>query len=163
MGRCVFTQDAQVELVRWYRAGLDPAPEHSKLMHYNGRRLLNILKLSMIAAVSRSCALEITLHDLTRARDWLLHAEELMPDVFREMTQKSDAQVIQELHFFLWRLWVKEKKGIHESRLIHFLHNRVPSEKILRVIEMAERSNIISRAAGTSTYVPRAKHEHGVE
>ena len=163
MGRCHFSPEAQVELVRWYKEGLPPIPEHSKLAHYNGRRLLNTLKPSMIAAASRTQSLVIELEDLNRARDWLLHVEQVMPDVFREMTQRSDAQVIQELHFFMWRIWIKEKKPIHESRLIHFLHNRVPSDKILRVVEMAERSSIIMRQAGTAAYTPRAKHEHGME
>jgi hypothetical protein len=106
--------------------------------------------------------LVVTLPALNRARDWLLHAEQLMPDVFREMVQRSDSQLIQELHYFLWKLWLKEKKPIHESRLIHFLQTRVPSEKVLRVLEIAARSSIIKLVADKQ-WIPRPTHEHGLE
>lgn len=163
MGAVIFSDEAKAELLRWYKAGLPPVPEHSKLEYYNGRRLLHMLKLCMISATSRSAELVVEMQDLARARDWLLGAEQLMPDVFRDMVQRSDSVVLQELHFFMWRLWVKDKKAIHESRLIYFLQNRVPGEKVLRLLDIAERSNIIEREAGTKSYKPRPKHEHGME
>lgn len=122
-----------------------------------------MLKLSIVAAVCRQGIPTIEVCDVQRAQDWLFAAESFMPDIFRDMVQKSDSQVIQELHFFLWKLWVKDKTPLHESRLIHFLSTRVPSEKIMRVIEIAERSKVISRAAGTVAYVPLPSHLHGVE
>lgn len=162
-GGFLLDDDAKHELERWARTGMDPIPEHSKLQNYCGRRVLHILKLTMIAAISRSGELRITLEDVNRARDWLLSAEQTMPDVFREMTQRSDNQVIQELHFFMWKLWLKDKKPLHESRLIHFLSARVPSEKVQRVLDVAEKSNIVAREAGTQLYIPRPAHEHGME
>ena len=163
VGAFQWDEDAAKEIERWYLGGCDPVPEHSKLTHYNGRRILHILKLCMISAMSRSPKLRITLLDLTRAKDWLLAAEATMPDIFKEMVSKSDGQVIQEMHFFMWQIWVKDKKPVHESRIINFLSQRVPSEKIHRVIEIAERSNVISRMAGTQTYTPRPKNSHGLE
>ena len=163
VGAFQWDADAAKEIERWYLGGCDPVPEHSKLTHYNGRRILHILKLCMISAMSRSPKLRITLLDLTRAKDWLLAAEATMPDIFKEMVSKSDGQVIQEMHFFMWQIWVKDKKPVHESRIINFLSQRVPSEKIHRVIEIAERSNVISRMAGTQTYTPRPKNSHGLE
>jgi hypothetical protein len=148
----------------WAQDRCPPIPDHSKLQHYNGRRILHTLKLCMVAAVSRSGELNIKVEDVIRARDWLLHAEQTMPDIFREMVSRSDAQVIQELHFFLWKLWVKDRRPLHESRLIHFLSHRVPSDKVQRVIDVAERSNVIAREAGsTNTYIPRPVAEHGME
>lgn len=151
------------ELNRWYTTGMDPAPEHSKLEYYLGRRLLTIVKLSMISAASRSAEMIVELRDLTRAKDWLFAAETMMPDVFREMVLRSDSQTIQELHFFAWKIWVKEKKPIHEGRLIHFLSNRVASERIEKVLSVAEKAGFFSRDAGTQLYRPRPKHEHGME
>lgn len=164
-GQITWNDDAVIEMERWVETGMVPEPEHSKLMNYNTRRALHIIKLSMISCISRRAGLQIQLEDLTRARDWLLGAEETMPDVFREMVQKSDGQVIQDLHYHIWKMWVAGKqKPIHESRLIHFLQQRVPSEKVIRVMEIAERSNIFSRLAGDSKlYIPKPRHEHGME
>jgi len=117
----------------------------------------------MISAVARANELVIRLDDVRRAQDWLLAVEQLMPDVFREMVAKSDGQVIQELHFFMWGQWVKSKKPFHESMLINFLSQRVPSEKVMRVLEIAERSNVVSRDAGSKLYIPKARTDHGVE
>ena len=163
MGCVLWEQPAKDELERWNAEGLPPIPEHSKLVNYNGRRILHIIKLCMISAVSRTQTLTISLDDLNRARDWLLQVEDAMPDVFREMTQKSDAQVIADMHFFAWKLWIKAKQPVHKTRLVHFLSSRVPSEKIDRVIDVAERSNIITRMAGTELFIPKPAHEHGIE
>lgn len=139
-------------------------PEHSKLLHYNSRRTIHVLKLSQIAAVSSRMEMVIRACDVDRAIDWLLAAEAVMPDIFREMKRKSDTDVISELHFFMWRIYVKEKKPIHEARLFNFLREHIPSDKILRLLDIAQKSNIVQRVAGTENlYVPRAKHEHGLE
>lgn len=161
-GEVGFEEDARTELVRWYKSGLGPVPEHSKLQHYNSRRLLQVIKLTIISTASAGNGLVVTLKALNRARDWLLEAETLMPDVFKEMTQRSDSQVIQELHYFMWRIYAKDKRPLHESRMIHFLQTRVPSEKILRVVEIAARSNII-KIVGEKQWVPVPSNEHGME
>lgn len=163
-GRFRWEPEAAKFIEDWASQGLPPVPEHSKLAHYNGRRALHTIKLSMIAAIARANELVIRLEDVQRAQDWLLGAEQLMPDVFREMVARSDNQVIQELHFMMWNQWIKSgKKPIHEAQLISFLSNRVPSEKVIRVLEIAERSNVISRDAGGKLYVPKPRLEHGVE
>jgi hypothetical protein len=101
--------------------------------------------------------------DVLRAKDWLLHAEEFMPDIFKEMVQRSDSQVIADLHFFAWKIYMKEKRGVHKTRLFHFLQHRLPSDKIEKVLDIAEKANFFSRQAGTDLYVPRPKTEHGLE
>lgn len=153
---------AAEEAQRWNDSGLEPVPIHSKMEHYNARRLLHVLKLSIIAAVS-SGHTTISLLDFTRARDWLLDVEKNMPDIFRAMVQKSDQQVIDELHFFCWQRFVQTKKPLHESTLIHFLHNRVMSEKIPRILEICVRANIFDREVDSNTFIPRIKNTHGLE
>ena len=162
-GEFQWTVAAKTEIARWHKAGEPPIPEHSKLQHYLPRRIIHVLKLCMIAAISRTGEMLIDLEDVTRARDWLFHAENLMPDIFRDMTQKSDALVIQDLHYFLWTIWSKKKEPIHESRLFNFLQTKVPSEKIEKVLDTAVRSNVLTREAGSSRYIPRPKHDWGVE
>lgn len=159
MGRFNWQLEAAEQMSAWAREGMTPVPESPRLQHYNSRRVIYACKLSMIASASRSCGTEtiIRLADVQRAREWLLHAEALMPDIFRDMVGRSDAQVLQELHFYLWRLWVKDKKAIHEARLLAFLSTKAPSEKVFRLLELAERSNLVSREATTKLYTPRPK------
>ena len=163
IGEARFTTEAKARIRDWHKMGGPPVPEHSKLEHYRGRRIINVLKLAMISMASRTGALVIELCDVERALSWLLHAERLMPDVFRHMVGKSDSQTIQELHFFLFREYAKNKKALHESVIYHFLAQHAPSDKISKIIEIAERSNIIVRQAGTQFFIPRPKNEHGVE
>lgn len=144
-GRMQWTQEAAQAFMTWYRAGMQPAPVHSRLQHYATRRLLYIFKLAMISSVSRSSDLQVELVDLTRAQDWLLEAEDKMPDIFRDMAGKSDKQVIDDLHDYMWRLFVRDKKPIHESRIVGFLQGKVPAEKVLRVLDLCERSRVIER------------------
>lgn len=161
-GKIEFDQEAQTLAEDWADAGCPPVPEHSKLENYVSRRIIHVLKLATISAVSAGNP-SVTAKDFTRARDWLLQAETAMPDIFREMVQRSDVQVIQELHFFAWQIYIKEKRPVHETRLIHFLQNRVPSDKIMRIIEISEKAGIFERDAGSNAYRPRPKNEHGVE
>lgn len=163
-GKFKWTVDAQRAIQQWHTSGKkDTEPQHTKLEHYTARRILHLLKLCMISSVSRSNEMIITLQDYERALTWLLMAENTMPDVFRNMTQKSDAVVIQELHFHMWQAYAKGKKPLHESYLVHFLQTRVPSERVMRIIEIAERAGIIVRFANTSTYRPATKDAVGVE
>lgn len=163
-GQFAFTDDAKKRIEDWNLTGCPPMPDHSKLQHYNPRRIIHVLKLAMVAAVSETMSLIITLDHINRAIDWLLEAEQLMPDIFRDMVGKSDSQVISDLHFFLWKLHSKSKQEIHEARIINFLKERVPAQKVVQIMQIAERSNIIARVAGSdSLYVPRPRHEHGIE
>lgn len=161
-GALDFTPECKAEIERWANDGCKPVPTHSKLANYTSRRILHALKLSIIAAVSAGHSI-IELRDFDRAREWLLLAEATMPDIFREMVGKSDVQVIDELHYYCWQIWIKEKKPVHVSRMIHFLQHRIPSDKILRVIDVAEKANILEKMAGSESYKPRPKHEHGME
>jgi hypothetical protein len=47
-GEFVWTEPAANEINAWNRAGAPPVPEHSKLLHYIGRRPLHAVKLAMI-------------------------------------------------------------------------------------------------------------------
>lgn len=159
-----WTDDAKAEFITWYKGGMKPVPEHSKLANYNSRRVLHALKLCLISAVSRTGKIQIDVPDVLRALAWLHEAERVMPDVFREMVQRSDAQVIADLHFFMWRDWLVHKKPIPIVKIIHFLQAQVPSDKIDRIIETAVRANIIQRVPGENNmFIPRAKHDHGIE
>lgn len=156
-----------VEYIRdWKRSGFSPVPTHSKLDNYVPRRTLHLIKLALVSAICRGGFHHVVdLWDLERAMAWLLEAEDLMPDIFRAMTGKSDHVIIEELHYHLTTLYtVAGKAPIHESRLWDFLKSRVPSERVERIMKTAEMADVIRRQAGTELYIPRPKFIHrGVE
>lgn len=161
-GQFAWEPEAKKNLEAWANAGLPPIPINSRMQHYNARRVLHMLKLCMVSAIARDDELCITLADVNRARDWLLEAEERMPDVFRDMAGKSDKQVIDDLYQYIWRLTAatRDEKGnlkpIHVTRLIQFLQTRVPSEKVMRIIELCVRSEML-QIAGKDLYLPGLK------
>lgn len=164
-GEATWDSDAFHYMRDWHLAGRPPEPRHSKLVHYNRSRSLLVLKLALVSGISRTGQLVIAHLDVERAMQWLFEVERLMPDIFREMVGKSDSSVIEEMHYYAQSLWVKNKqKPITTDSLIQFLAHRLPSEKVPRVLEVAEAMNVIARVAGTQDlWVPRPKHLHGME
>lgn len=163
-GQAQWEENALEDLDKWHMAGRPPVPNHSKLEHYERRRTLHVTKLALVSGVSRTGKMTIGRIDVKRAMEWMFEIEHLMPDIFRAMVGRSDVQVIEELHYFVTSVWrMSGQKPVHERQLFNFLHSRVPSDKIERLINVSERSNIIERVAGTNMYLPKARHEHGME
>lgn len=156
-GEMEIDDDAQ-ERVRNVQRGVgDPRPGHSKLEHYNRRRGLHAIKLALVSAISRGRRppQTIELVDVNRAVAWLVEAEALMPDIFRAMVGKSDSQVLEELYYYLLSLWrAAGGKPIHQQRLEQFLAARVPSEKIEKLIPVAERLGLMERCELPATWKP---------
>ena len=125
------------------------------------RRLLHIIKLVTISCLSRQKGKLIEECDIERAKGWLLEAEKVMPDIFRAMMAKSDSELLSELHFHLWKLWASvvpdKRKPIDETHVYTFLKDRVPGEKIAKIIEVAEKSGLIVHNAGGG-WIPRPLH-----
>ena len=164
-GQFNLSDAAKLALDLWYKGGMMPTPEHSKLIHYKTRRILHALKLIMVSCVSRSDAKQIEVEDVTRGIRWLTEAEAVMPDIFREMVQKSDNDIITELHFAMWRAYMTNgQQPLHQSMVWNFLQYRVASEKIPRIVETAEKSHVIRRAAlSNEHWIPNPKQKHGIE
>lgn len=166
-GEFELSQETQEAHISWLDAGKPDAPEHGRLRHYASRRDTQILKLAMISSVSSGKNLYIDIEDYERAREWLFEAELVMPDVFRAMKQKSDAQLIQDLWYYLnqkySRLAYDQRVPIDDKELWEFLKERTTSPSIPKVIETAERSGVIRRAPGsgiTPKWIPRPQNEH---
>ena len=140
-------------------------PDHSRLAHYRSRRLQYVLKLAMIAGLSRTGAPSIALEDVERARSWLLASEVAMPDIFRDMEQKSDTTLMNELHRYAWQVWerssprdVTKRRPLHKSELMRFLAIRCPAmiaEKVLDLMVLGDW--IMQDHNNPQLYVPRAR------
>lgn len=149
LGAFTIGDDYKDALRTWRAAGFTPVPEHSRLTHYNARRMALAIKLSMISAVSRGNGLAVDASDLARAKQWMLEVEVLMPDIFREMAHKSDAELIGELCFYISKIISRHNKPVGEAVLYDFLHRKAPAERIPKIIEIAEKANILERFAGS--------------
>lgn len=160
-GTCQWTAAAADLLDKWHTSNGPPTPVHSKLLQYNRNRTLNAIKLSTISAVSRTQQLVIEETDVKRAIAWLIDAEKRMPDIFRAMIGKSDSQVIEEMHYYVTALWVKNKKGVPGAQIMRFLLHRVPTDKAEKIMQSAIRANILANPPGAvDLFIPRPKHEH---
>lgn len=150
-GEVVFSDDAKECLEKWHMAGRPPKPTHSKLKNYELSRSIFVAKLATISAISRTDRLRIEHTDVERAMEWLINAESLMPDIFREMIGKSDNQIMEELHMYLTKMWVQKGRsvGLTSEVVYEFLAERATADKVKVLFEVAEKTGLICRIGGT--------------
>jgi len=162
-GEMKWDQSAIAEMERWRKDKWAPIPDHPKLANYLPRRgTIFMVKLAMIAAMSRGETLAIRMQDVERARGWLLEIEALMPCIFRDMIMRSDDQVIEEVFQYSFEIYLKHRTPLASAQILRFLAQRTPAEKAERILSLMEKSGIFERVAGTETYIPRARNMHGL-
>ena len=154
-GEITWTPEAQEEVERQHRSGFKPIPNHLKLKHYLPRRVLHILKLSMISSVSRSNSLLIEREDVLRAIEWLVEAEGRMPDIFKDMSGKNDRDLMVGLHAFAFQLYVRnEKRPVAEARLLGYLSERTPPYNVKHLFDLCFRTGILVKGQIPGTVIP---------
>lgn len=158
-GERKFTDEAKDAIRAWAAQGGQPAPDHPKLIGYNARRAAHLLKLCTIASISATDEPVITLEHYVEALDWLTEAEAFMPDIFKSMRIGVDARAIDECYHFAMKIFMKDQKPVLESRLVHFLQERVPAHSVGRILEVMERARLLEKQfVGTQHgFIPRAK------
>ncbi len=159
-GEIKFTEESAELVDNFHMHGNEISrPTHPKLHAYSMRRSAHLLKLCMIATISRSDELIIRPEDYQRSLDWMIEAERLMPDIFKAMATGGSGKVMEEAWYFIFTTYAKEQKPILEHRLIQFLQERVPVHNIKNTIDMMDRGKMIEKrltVAGTA-YVPLGK------
>jgi hypothetical protein len=154
-GELGWSPEASRAISAWDAAGGPPAPTHGRLVHYVNRRTQFMLKLMSISCISQMNGTTISQFDFDRALAWLLAAEDAMPDIFREMMQQSDKHLVQELFNFALKTHLQEgKKPIHQARIVTWLSEHGPIEKIMRILEVAVKSGALEEVL-PRYYVPR--------
>lgn len=163
-GQMAFLPEAQAAIQTWYANGSQPVPEHPRLLHYNRRRVLHLLKLCMIASVDRGNDLIVRMEDYETALGWLIEAELYMPDVFKSMSSTGDAAKLNEVWHFVFTTYAKEKKPIQQHRIMHFITERFPQHVAYRALQTMVQANMIEQkgadAAGHPTFIPTPKAVH---
>ena len=147
-GEMKFSPDAKNTIRAWQKNGKLPAPTHIRLEHYKTRRMVHALKLSTLASVDRGNSLVVEVEDFQRALEWMLEAEDQMPQIFMEMVGKSDSQVLNELYYFAKTLWDSPGRAgqpIRRGLLVNFLSGKVPAWLIDKVIETAVGAELLEK------------------
>lgn len=147
VGKLAFERDAAEVLEAWNKARRDHEPKHPRLTHYNTRRMVHLLKLSLIAAVDRGTQ-TVGVLDVQRAQNWLTEAESVMGDIFLAMASGGDARVINEAHHWLIVHQVRTNQPQTGANLRQYLAGRIPSHSVERVVELMQRTGMI-KAVGT--------------
>jgi len=158
-GRMQFAEDAAAAITEWHKRNGPPAPDHPKLINYNTRRTAHLLKLCMVACVSTSDELIITLEHYAEALDWLLEMEKFIPDIFKSMSAGGDSNVMRETWYHVYHLWLKERKPIAEHRIINFIQERTPAHNVGRILEVMVRGQIFAESLEQGigkAYTPKA-------
>lgn len=158
-GEIKFTEEAAAAIDRFHLTDGEPKPDHPKLLSYNIRRTVHLLKLCIISSVSRSDEKRVRIEDYQRAMDWLLEAEHNMPDIFKAMSQGGAGKIMEEAWHYIFKTHAKENQPVLKHRLIQFLQERVPVHNIEITIKMMEESKMIEKRLTTAgeAYVPRGK------
>jgi hypothetical protein len=127
-------EDAKSYYEDQYQRDFPPRPEHPKLQHYIGRRLVHILKVAMCLSASESSDLIITKSHIRSAIATLHEVEKEMPQIFQEMATAGFADVNEEGKRFCMEYWVRQQKPVPHSKLVHFLSGKVPNNQIMATI-----------------------------
>lgn len=122
----------------WRKAGMPPVPNHPRLLHYNSRRFVHLLKLCIVACVDRGGPLIITRADFDRAIGWLVEAEYFMPSLFQAGAGNADAKAMQEICHY-----VKSLGNVEQGELIKFAINFIPAMSVGRILDLMSASNMI--------------------
>lgn len=157
-GEFSFTPKAQELIDNWYLTGCAPAPDHPKLVGYNQRRIVHLLKLCMVSAADEKRP-EITEWDFEHALTWLLEIEVYMPEVFKAMSAGGPGRIIEEAWHYIFTVYAKEQKPVSEHRIMQWLQERVPVHQVMQTIELMEKSKMIQQELTTAgkAYKPRGK------
>lgn len=141
----------------------DDKPTHPKLVHYNTRRVLHLVKLCMVFAISRGSK-KIQKQDLDQALQTLYEAEDRMPEIFKEMTSTGAKDIIDQAFYYILKAYnASGKKPVPEHRVIQFLVAHVPVQQIHYTLETMVRSEIIKewkdpKSIASYDFRPGVKH-----
>lgn len=139
-GEFKVTDDYRSLVNIWREAGETPVPNHPKLLHYNTRRRAHLYKLSMISAVDKGNSLVLTREDFNTALNWLHAAEVNMPEIFKAGAVGADAQAMDEIYHYI----MVSGKSLPEHKIVNYAKQKVPAHSVMRVIEVMERSGMIT-------------------
>jgi len=158
-GEMRWTESTANLIDNFHLTGGEPMPQHPRLLSYNIRRTVHLIKLSMVMSISESDSLLIEDRHFQRAFDIMTETELYMPEIFKAMAQVGTGKTMEEAWYYLFTTFSKEQKPVLKHRLIQFLQERVPVHNIETTIKMMEEGQMIERklTTGGTAYEPKGK------
>jgi len=156
-GQVIWSNEAKAAIHAWVAGGEQVVPDHARLTHYNTRRVVHLLKLSLIASISRGNTMSVQPRDFEVALAWLLEAESFMPDIFRAMSTTPESRSMDDAHHYIREMFRKLQGGVPEHYLVGFLKHRTTPQNIQKMIEVMVKSRMIRHEydkSGNSSYYP---------
>lgn len=144
-GEFKLEEDAKEYYEQQYIDDFPPKPEHPKLQHYCGRRLVHVLKIAMALSASESDDLVITKSHIRSALAMLHDAEQFMPQIFKEMATHGFADTNMEVHQYAQELYIKAQQPIPQSKLVYFLQGKVPNIQVLPTLETMVKAGMFKK------------------
>lgn len=142
IGRIKFTEPAVKLIEEWHKGGCEPKPSHPRLINYNTRRIVHLLKLCMVSCADRG-ADNIDVIDFQRAQGWLFEAEFNMPDVFVAMMSGGDAVIINECWHYVITYNARNAGPAPVHLVYQFLQGRAPASAIEKIYSTMLNSGMI--------------------
>jgi len=120
-------------------------PKHPKLEGgYNARRVQHVMKITMAECIANGNEMVVKIDHARDAHTLLLEAENIMPEIFKEMIVSSDKKDIDEIHQFMFSYCRNLKvKAVPEHKLTQFMMKRIPVNKIQYFMEYMDRAQLI--------------------
>lgn len=143
MGEMRWEDDAKRAYTAWYKGGMPPKPNHPKLIHYNTRRNIQVMKLAMVASASESSDRVVRLSHYIQALNWLLEAEHLMPEIFKN-AQGGDHKCMEECWHYAYRTYMDQnKRPLMKSLIKGFLSRRTSIMNVDRLYSAMVEQNML--------------------
>lgn len=148
VGAIEFTKEAQDCVEHFHMEEAEAtAPNHPRLYHYNTRRTLHLVKLATVLACSE-LKMKVTEDHIELAKSKLYEAEDLMPEIFKEMTNGAHKSQMDEVFYFICKLYNSSgNKPVPEHKIIQMLSAKVPAQQIPFMINTMINARMIKEAA----------------
>lgn len=122
--------------------GMKPVPMHPRLASYVARRPVHWLKVAMCFALASGSPCIEKFH-LEQAKQALCEVEDLMPEIFRDMSKQSDKDVLDEIRMSIARLAMREAQ-IPERKLIQLLTTKIAAHRVGYFLDTMEAAGYIA-------------------
>lgn len=147
-GEFLLTEEAAEYFNEQYLKDFPPIPNHPKLQGYSARRMTHILKLCMILSIDSSNDLVITAEHVHMAISEFHLIEEIMPQIFMEISGQGHDSAIREAYAWMIHEYMKKKEAIPERNLFNFLLPRLPNREVRFALDNMIRGGLIEQEGG---------------
>lgn len=160
-GLISFSPEAKAAILAWYNAGSPPVPDHPRLAGYNNRRTSKLLKLCQVACLETQNERIVTLEHYQKALNWLLEAEEHMPEIFKSLYSGGQEKIIRDLWYFCYKYVTKFKKPVPEALIYEQLIRVLPAYAVKALTEQLIAAKFFTKTLDPTinswVWMPKAK------